>query len=82
MSWTNDTTNQVLMKTQLNFLAAGIFLAALGTGFGQSTLQFSASTYTVYPRRAQYVQRTKAVTYQFPGGRGDGAERTIPRVRH
>jgi len=35
------------MKTQLNFLAAGIFLAALGTGFGQSILQFSASTYTV-----------------------------------
>src|SRR5262245_14866532 len=35
------------MKTQLSFLAAGIFLAALGTGFGQSTLQFSASTYTV-----------------------------------
>src|SRR5262245_4096949 len=35
------------MKTQLNFLAAGIFLVALGTGFGQSTLQFSASTYTV-----------------------------------
>jgi len=34
------------MKTR-NFLAAGIFLAALGTGFGQSTLQFSASTYTV-----------------------------------
>src|SRR6185436_15363454 len=37
----------VLMKTPLNFLAVGIFLAALGTGFGQSTLQFSASTYTV-----------------------------------
>ena len=31
------------MKTKLNLLAAGIFLAALGTGFGQSTLQFSAS---------------------------------------
>lgn len=35
------------MKTQVNFLAAGIFVAALGTGFGQSTLQFSTSTYTV-----------------------------------
>ena len=35
------------MKTKLNLLASGIFLAALGTGFGQSTLQFSASTYTV-----------------------------------
>ena len=30
--------NQALMKTQLNFLAAGIFLAALGTGFGQPIL--------------------------------------------
>jgi hypothetical protein len=35
------------MKTKLNFLAAGIFLAALGPSFGQSTHQFSASTYTV-----------------------------------
>ena len=35
------------MKIQLNFLAAGIFLAGLGAGFGQSTLQFSASTFTV-----------------------------------
>ncbi len=35
------------MKTTFNLLAVGIFLAALGTGFGQSTLQFSASTYTV-----------------------------------
>ena len=35
------------MKTQLTFLAAGIFLAALSTGFPQSTLQFSTSTYTV-----------------------------------
>ena len=35
------------MKTKLNLLAAGIFLAALSTGFGQSTLQFSAASYTV-----------------------------------
>ena len=35
------------MKTKLNLVAAGLFLAALGTGFGQSTLQFSATTYTV-----------------------------------
>src|SRR5262245_6065182 len=35
------------MKAQLNFLAVGIFLAALGTGFGQSSLQFSAGTYIV-----------------------------------
>ena len=35
------------MKTELNLLATGIFLAALSTGLGQSTLQFSASTYTV-----------------------------------
>src|SRR5262245_53655807 len=35
------------MKTQLNFLAAGIFLVSLGTGFGHSTLQFNASTFTV-----------------------------------
>jgi poly(3-hydroxybutyrate) depolymerase len=37
----------MVVKTQLTFLVAGIFLAALGTGFGQSTLQFSANTYTV-----------------------------------
>jgi hypothetical protein len=36
-----------IMKTNLNLLAAGIFLAAQGIGFGQSTVQFSASTYTV-----------------------------------
>jgi dienelactone hydrolase len=35
------------MKTKLNLLAVGIFLAAVNAGFGQSTLQFSASTYTV-----------------------------------
>jgi poly(3-hydroxybutyrate) depolymerase len=35
------------MKTTLNLLAAGIFLAAVNAGFGQSTLQFSASFYTV-----------------------------------
>jgi poly(3-hydroxybutyrate) depolymerase len=35
------------MKSQLNFLAAGMFLAALGTAFAQPTLQFSASSYTV-----------------------------------
>src|SRR5690348_8782150 len=35
------------MNTHPTFLAAGIFLAALDTGFGQSTLQFSASTCTV-----------------------------------
>ncbi|MCX6632911.1 MAG: hypothetical protein NTW28_35385, partial [Candidatus Solibacter sp.] len=35
------------MKTKLNLLAAGIFLAALTAGFGQPTIQFSAATYTV-----------------------------------
>jgi hypothetical protein len=35
------------MKTKLNLLAAGIILAVTDAGFGQSTLQFSASTYTV-----------------------------------
>jgi len=34
-----------IMKT--NLLATGIFLAALTTGFGQSTIQFTASSYTV-----------------------------------
>lgn len=38
------------MKTTLNLLAAGMFLGALGIGFGQSTLQFTASTYTVAER--------------------------------
>jgi hypothetical protein len=36
-----------IMKPKPNLVAAGLFLAALGTGFGQPTLQFSASTYTV-----------------------------------
>jgi len=35
------------MKTKLNLLATGIFLAAIATGLGQSTLQFAAATYTV-----------------------------------
>ena len=35
------------MKTKLNLLAVGIFLAAVNAGFGQSTLQFSTATYTV-----------------------------------
>jgi len=35
------------MKTKLILLAVGIILAAPTAGFGQSTLQFSASTYTV-----------------------------------
>jgi hypothetical protein len=35
------------MKTKLNLLAAGIFLAALGTGFGQSTIQFSTNLFHV-----------------------------------
>ena len=35
------------MKTKLNLLTNAIFLAALSTGFSQSTLQFSAATYTV-----------------------------------
>lgn len=35
------------MKTNLYLLTAGLFLTALGTGFGQSTIQFSAPAYTV-----------------------------------
>ena len=35
------------MKTTFSLLVAGIFLAAVNAGFGQSTLQFTASTYTV-----------------------------------
>jgi poly(3-hydroxybutyrate) depolymerase len=35
------------MKPKLKLLVAGIFLAAVNAGFGQSTVQFSASTYTV-----------------------------------
>ena len=31
------------MKTKLNLLAAGVFLAAVNTGFGQSTIQFSTN---------------------------------------
>ena len=47
--------------TKLNFLAAGIFLTALSTGFGQSAIQFSASTYTVAENAGSViftVQRT------------------------
>ncbi|MCC6822248.1 MAG: hypothetical protein IT579_16075 [Verrucomicrobia subdivision 3 bacterium] len=33
------------MKTKLHLLAAGIFLVPLGTGWSQSTLQFSANYY-------------------------------------
>lgn len=35
------------MKTKLNFLATGIFLAALGTGHAQTALQFSTNTFQV-----------------------------------
>lgn len=35
------------MKTKLDFLAAGIFLAALGTGFGQNALQISTNYFPV-----------------------------------
>jgi hypothetical protein len=35
------------MNTKLNFLAAGIFLAALGTGFGQNALQISTNYFPV-----------------------------------
>jgi len=49
------------MKTNLNLLAAGIFLTALGTGFGQSTLQFSTNLYYVAENAGSViltVQRT------------------------
>ena len=35
------------MKTKLDFLAAGIFLTALGTGFGQNALQISTNYFPV-----------------------------------
>ncbi|MCX6926001.1 MAG: hypothetical protein NT154_22755 [Verrucomicrobia bacterium] len=35
------------MKTRSQSLIAGIFLATIGTGLGQPTIQFSAATYTV-----------------------------------
>jgi hypothetical protein len=35
------------MKMKLNLLAAGIFLAAVSIGFGQSTLQFTVTSCTV-----------------------------------
>jgi Calx-beta domain len=35
------------MNTKLNLLAAGIFLTALSTGLGQSTIQFSTNLYYV-----------------------------------
>jgi hypothetical protein len=41
---TNETLN--IMKTKLNLLAAGLFLATHGTGFGQSTLQFTTTSST------------------------------------
>jgi len=49
------------MRTKLNLLAAGIFLAALGTGLGQSTLQFSTNYYYVAENAGSViltVQRT------------------------
>jgi hypothetical protein len=50
------------MKTQPNFLVFGIFLAALGSGFGQSTLQFSASTYTVAENAATATLSVRRAT--------------------
>jgi len=35
------------MKTRIALLTAGFFLAALGTGFGQSTLQFFTNSAVV-----------------------------------
>lgn len=35
------------MKAKLNLLTAGIFLAALGTGFGQNALQISTNNFLV-----------------------------------
>jgi len=35
------------MRTKLNLLVAGIFLTVANAGFGQSILQFSATTYSV-----------------------------------
>jgi hypothetical protein len=49
------------MKAKLNLLAAGIFLAAVSTGLGQSTLQFSTNIYTVAENAGSVfltVQRT------------------------
>ena len=49
------------MKTNLNLLAAGIFLAAVHAGFGQSTLQFSTNLYYVAENAGSViltVQRT------------------------
>jgi poly(3-hydroxybutyrate) depolymerase len=53
------------MKTNLNLLAAGIFLAAVHTGFSQSTVQFTTSTYTVAENAGAVtltVQRVNATT--------------------
>src|SRR5262245_33073645 len=36
-----------IMKSRINLLAAGIFLASASAGFGQPTLQFAATNYTV-----------------------------------
>ena len=49
------------MKTKLQLLMAGMLLAAATTGWGQSTLQFSATSYTVAENAgsiALTVQRT------------------------
>ncbi len=49
------------MKTKLNLLATGIFLAAVNTGFGQATLQFATNIYYVAENAGSVrltVQRT------------------------
>lgn len=44
---TNHRRKHETVKTKVNLLAAGLFLAALSTGFAQSTIQFTATTCTV-----------------------------------
>ena len=40
---TNALNSINIMKTQLNLVAAGLFLAALGTGFGQPVITQQAA---------------------------------------
>lgn len=51
------------MKMKLNLLAASIFLTALSTGLGQSTLQFTASTCTVVESAATVALVVQRVNF-------------------
>ena len=79
------------MKTNFNLLAAGIFLASVGTGFGQSLLQFSTSISggaenagpaTLTVRRGSDINPARSEDSRFQGEAGNAISfRLAPQVR-